>query len=162
MTDKIKNAVVAVVAAVMIPCYRGKNIDGREQWGEIEIPRNILGTWQSVENIEKLGIEYIPSFAHKSAQTVFVHPKLGFIGRDTYNRIGNLDIDVSKAKELVRRWSALTTISGQLCNPRCEFPKIRLEAKMLQWGFTIAELRSYAASVHKLAALNVRLESFGL
>lgn len=153
--------IVADVA--MIPCYRGKNdLDGREQWGQIEVPRNIVGTWQSVENIEKLGIEYIPSFAHKSAQTVFVHPKLGFIGRDTYNRIGSMDITIEDARKIVRRWSALTTISGQLCNPRCEFPKARLEAKMQQWEFTIAELRSYAASVHKLAALNVRLEQFGM
>lgn len=149
------------VDVVTVPYYGGK-MDGIEQWGTLDVPRNMIGTWQSVENIEKAGIEYRPSFAHKSAQTVFVHPTLGFIGRDTFNRIGNADLTVEQVRHNVRRWSALTTISGQLCNQRCEFPKLRLEAKMLQWGITVEELRSYATSVHKLAALNVRLESFGL
>lgn len=144
-----------------IPAYIGKNqLNGNHEYRQIEILESMVGTWQIVESIERVGIDICINFGHKSSTMVWIDKTLGMIGRESAKVLIGMNLD--QAMQYTRRKQALTTISGQLCNSRCKWSKIRFEACMVKWDFTLAHIREYAASVHKLAALNARLDTFGM
>lgn len=143
---------------VKIPAYRGKSdLTGKDEFGIIEVPESIIGTWQPVESLEKSGIDVIINFGHKTSTMVYVDCTLGIVGRESAKHLVDKGFTLESALYTVRRKQAMTTISGQLCNPRCDFPSDRLVAQMKHWNFTNTDLQTYAASVHKLAALMLRL-----